>query len=224
MQHDRRFRELFKDALDEASNHLSVTDEEFEEYTEKYDSKEQALYFKRCRKVVSHYQDHTARRHMFNIARLAGETLEWEILMRAHMSIMHERIFNELPEFSQETGKPFYINETYIKELEAMNVNVVDFLIGLGLRLEVISDGYERNPFRLGKPLAEALDGDVALNALLAMIADNELDDYNRATMYHIYRNYNLFVDDEAERAKNFRKLEEAAAFLPDYLLNTIPD
>lgn len=224
MQQDGRFRMLFEDALDEASNHLSVTDEEFEEYTEKYDSKEQALYFKRCRKVISSYQDHTGRRHMFNIARLAGETTEWEIFLRAHMSIMNERIFHELPEFSPDTGKPFYINETYIKELEAINVNVVDFLLGLGLRLEILSDGYDRSPFRLSKPLAEALDREVALNALLVMIADRDLDDYNRATMYHIYRNYNLFADDEAEKAKNFRKLEEAAAFLPDYLLKTIPD
>ena len=224
MQRDSRFRALFEEALDEAANHLSVTDEEFEEYTEKYASKVQALYFKRCREVISNYQDHTGRRHLFNIARLAGETLEWEIFLRAHMSIMNERIFHELPEFSTDTGKPFYINETYIREMEAINVNVVDFLLGLGMRLELVSEGYNRNPFRLGKPLAEALDCEVALNALLAMIADNELDDYNRATMYHIYKNYNLFVDDEAERAKNSRRLEEAAAFLPDYLLNTLPD
>lgn len=125
MQKDAGFRELFSEALDEARNHLTVTDEEFEEYAEIYASKEDALYFKRCRKVATIYpEDKTPYLHRINIARLAAETLNWGVYIAAQTEILNEKLmFTE--EYDAESP-----DITFVKELEAINVNVVDFLLG----------------------------------------------------------------------------------------------
>lgn len=56
------------------------------------------------------------------------------------------------------------------------------------------------------------------------MIADNELDGATRVMMYKIYLGYWRLLGDPVLTEKNLRRLEEAMAFLPEYLIMTRPD
>lgn len=219
MQNDAVFKKLFHDALAEANNHLTVTDEEFEEYTEAYASKEEALYFKRCRKVINtESTDSEPRRHMMNIARLATETRDWQLYLSSQFEILSERLFFR-PSLPNET-----LQHSFVRELEAINVNAVDFLLGHALRTADKEQGLTNMAtFKLAMPLVEAFDREVAENILLDMIADRELDEVNRATAYRLFCSYNRLLP-EMLREKNNRRLEQAEGFLPEYLLITKPE
>lgn len=219
MQKNTGFRKLFSEALDEARNHLTVTDEEFEEYAEIYASKEDALYFKRCRKVATIYpEDKTPYLHRIDIARLAAETLNWGVYIAAQTEILNEKLM-----FTKEYDAEIP-DITFVKELEAINVNVVDFLLGCALKTDDTETYFGLGLFKLSRPFAEAFENEYAGNSMLAMIADNELDGATRVMMYKIYLGYWRLLRDPVLTEKNLRRLEEAMAFLPEYLIMTRPD
>lgn len=219
MQSDAVFKKLFRDALAEANDHLTVTDEEFEEYAEAYASKEEALYFKRCRKVMNtEATDSEPRRHMMNIARLAAETRDWQLYLAAQFEILSERLFFRPPVLNET------LQHSFVRELEAINVNAVEFLLGHALRTADKDEGLTTMAtFKLAMPIVEAFEREVAENILLDMIADRELDEVNRATAYRLFCSYNRLLP-EMQREKNNRRLEQAEGFLPESLLITKPD
>jgi|GEM_PF-4086673 len=219
MQHDTIFKKMFHDALAEANSHLTVTDEEFEEYAEAYASKKEALYFKRCRKVINtESADSEPRRHMMNIARLAAETHDWQVYLAAQFEILSERLF-----FRPPTANGI-LQHSFVRELEAININAVEFLLGHALRTVNKEQGLANMAsFKLAMPLVEAFDREIAENLMLDMISDRDLDDVNRATIYTIFCSYNRLLP-EMLREKNNRRLEQAEGFLPERLLITKPD
>lgn len=215
---DSRFIKLLNDAYEE-SKLIKSSDDEFEEYVGRYISKDAELEMKRNRRVVGGCSmDQSPRIHAFNIALLSAETTKWDIFLRSHLNIMNDR-FDRVSDgsYAQEGRK------TYLKELEVLNINVLELIIGTSLRIENPSDNHYFGYIgRTGRALSESSNKDEIESILLNMIADNELDDYNRVLMYFLFDNYNYYIEDKIVQKENYDKLKVAVTKLPDYISSKI--
>lgn len=215
MQYDKHFKKMYDDALSLAIDGAEYTNDEFEEYVARYTSKEQALYFKRNRRVIGGCSmDNSPRVHAMNIAELSAETAKWEIFLRSHLDIMNDR-FDRVSDGSY----AYTHRKTYIKELEVLDINVNDLLLGISIRVGNASENhYYGSINRIGRALSEAKDRELIEKEMLDMIADKNLDDLNRVLMFWLYQNYNHNLEDEKIIVSNNDKLKKAVATMPDYL------
>lgn len=217
-KNDKRFTQLFNAALAEAKEKGNGNDN-FEELVAIYHDKETALQLKRNRIVVGACSmDDSPRRHAMNIAKLSAETAKWEIFLRAHLDIMNDR-FDRMSDGSYaQAGR-----KTYIRELEVLDINVLDLLLGISLRVEDASiNHYYGSITRLGRALAETKDKAIIEDKMLSTIADNSLDDYNRMLIYYLYLNYNGYLSDKTVQKTNSEKLDLAVKTLPNYLASKL--
>jgi hypothetical protein len=177
--------------------------------------KENLLTTMRSTKVVgSCSMDSSPRRHAINIAMLSAETINWEVFLRSHLDIMNDR-FDRVSDGSYAQAE----RQTYIRELEELNINVPDLIFGVSMRIENASENhYYGSISRTGRALAESKNRDDIENAMLSMIKDSELDDYNRVLVYFLYLNYHHFLKDESLKTSALVKLKSAVTMLPEYL------
>ncbi|NNT72778.1 hypothetical protein HKT18_11175 [Flavobacterium sp. IMCC34852] len=197
----------------------SASEDQFEEYVGLYISKEAELELKRNRRVVGGCSmDDSPRRHALSIAILSAETTKWEIFLQSHLNIMNDR-FDRVSDGSwAQQGR-----STYIREIEDLEINVLDLLFGISLRLENPAENhYFGSINRLGRALSESKNKTEFENRALAMIEDNELDTYNRLLVYYLFRNYNHNLEDENHQKTNMEKLKVSISKLPDYVVNKI--
>lgn len=213
-----RFRQLFAAALAEAQAGRG-SGEEFEEYVRRYDSPRAALQLKRSRIVVGGCSmDDGPRVHALNIARLAAESVSWEVFLRAHLDIMNDRFERVSDGSYAQAGR-----QTYIRELEVLDINVLDLLLGISLRVQNPSPNhYYGSIGRLGRALAETEHAAALETKLHRMLADPQLDDYNRMLMFYLYRNYVGSLTDSARQQQSQAQLRQAVATLPPYLASRI--
>jgi hypothetical protein len=209
-----RFQSLLKEAVAKSLD-KGTTSDEFEEYVGRYYSKKTELALKRGRIVVGGCSmDNSPRLHAMNIAVLSAETIHWDIFLRAHLDIMNDR-FERASDGSYAWGE----RQTYIRELEELDINVNDLLLGISLRIENPSQNhYYGSNGRLGRALAESMYREEIETKMLSMIKDQELDDYNRILIYYLYLNYNYYLTDEKKKTANSEALRAAAAVLPEYI------
>ncbi|HAA16366.1 MAG TPA: hypothetical protein DCE41_33545 [Cytophagales bacterium] len=166
------------------------------------------------RVVGSCSQDSSPRYHAFNMALLSAETAQWDVFLKAHLDIMNDR-FERVTDGSYAWGQ----RNTYIGELEQLNIQVLDLLIGISFRLEnPAQNHYFGSIGRLGRALAETQDRADIEAAMLSIVSDPELDDYNRMLFYFLFLNYNYHLDGEQDQQENQQRLDEAVATLPAYL------
>lgn len=208
----------FKTMLDEAVKDALVngwSNDYFEEYVARFYSKETALQLKRSRKVWGTCSmDNSPRIHARNIAMLSAETVNWEVFLRAHLDIMNDN-------FSRASDGNYALarRETYILELEELDINVADLLLGISLRMENPSQNhYYGSIRRLGRALSESKNAKEIETRILEMIADNSLDDYNRLLMYYLFLNYNHYEQDDSQKSENQKQLKNAVEQMPEYL------
>ena len=215
---DKNFDVMLRDALAQAKT-TKFSDDKFEEYVERYISKEEALELKRNRLVFgSCSMDNGPRVHALNIAMLSAETIKWEIFLRSHLNIMNDR-FDRASDGSYAQDA----RSTYIKEIEVLDINVLDLILGISLRIDNPSKNhYYSSIGRVGRALSESSNKELVETSLLNMIKDNELDDYNRILMYYLFDNYNYNLKDEKAKEKNESKLKLAVATMPDYISSKI--
>jgi len=212
---DAKFMPMLTEAFAEAKEKQTGEDE-FEDYVGRYIGKEAELELKRNRRVIGGCSmDQSPRIHAFNIALLSAETTKWEIFLHSHLDIMNDR-FDRVSDGSwAQEGR-----STYIKELEVLNINVLDLIVGISLRVEnPAQNHYYGSINRIGRALAESNDKPAIENVLTDMISDNELDDYNRILMYFLYDNYVYNLKDEQWKARNTEKLKTVVNQLPDYVV-----
>ncbi|WP_207514399.1 hypothetical protein [Longitalea luteola] len=217
-QKDEKFNTLLQNAVKDALTN-GGTNDEFEEYVERYYSPNAALELKRNRIVVGGCSmDNSPRIHAFNIAILSAETTNWEIFLRSHLDIMNDK-FERASDGSYAWGQ----RKTYIRELEVLDINVPDLLLGISLRIEnPANNHYYGNIGRLGRALAETDKSDEIETKILQMISDNQLDDYNRIILYYLFLNYNYNLENKERQVENKVKLQKAVNTLPDYLAKKI--
>jgi hypothetical protein len=215
---DEKFSKLLIEAVKEAIIKGSI-DDKFEEYVGLFYSKKTALELKRNRIVVGGCsKDNSPRIHALNIAKLSAETTNWEIFLRSHLDIMNDR-FERASDGSYAWGQ----RKTYIKELEVLDINVLDLILGISLRIENPSKNhYYGNIGRLGRALSETNKSSEIEAKMLQMVSDNQLDDYNRILIYYLFLNYNYNLDDKQKQAVNKEKLMKAVKTLPKYLATKI--
>jgi hypothetical protein len=211
---DSQFALLFSDAVKEAIEKGGSNDE-FEAYVERYFSNVTALELKRNRIVIGGCSmDQSPRIHALNIAKLSAETINWEIFLRSHLDIMNDK-FERMSDGSYAWGA----RKTYIKELEVLDINVIDLILGISLRMENPSNNhYYGNIGRLGRALAETKYAKEIENKMINMIADPKLDDFNRVVIYYLFVNYNYNLEQKQQQEENKIRLANAVKTMPAYL------
>lgn len=212
------FKRLLKEATEEALRQGGSNDE-FEYFVWYYYSQKAALQLKRNRVVFGNCSmDNSPRIHALNIALLSAQTVNWEIFLRAHLDIMNDN-FQRASDGSYAWGR----RETYIKELEELDINVADLLLGIALRIANPSENhYYGSISRLGRALSESKNASNIETKILHMIKDSGLDDYNRILMYWLFRNYAHYTENEIEKEKQMDRLAEAVQELPTYIQNRL--
>jgi hypothetical protein len=213
------FKQLLTDAVKETKEKSASTDDEFEDYVARYVSKADALEMKRNRRVMGMCsQDQSPRYHALNIAMLSAETVNWQVFLRAHLNIMNDR-FDRMSDGSYAWAQ----RNTYIKELEELNIEVQELLLGISFRIEnPVEKHYYGSISRLGRALAETKNRIQLEDQLLNVIKDNELDAYNRMLIHYLYLNYIYYLPEKEARFASLVKLEEADKTLPDFLKSRI--
>lgn len=163
-------------------------------------------------------QDGRPREHAIHIALLSAETYNWEVFLKSHLDIMNDR-FERMSDGSYAWEQ----RNTYIKELEELNINVTDLILGISFRIEnPASNHYYGSIGRVGRALSETENRNEIEKEILSTIADTELDYYNRLIFYFLFKNYNHYIEDETLKKENNEKLATAAATLPDYFSNRL--
>lgn len=158
--------------------------------------------------------DSRPRQHAVNIALLSAETTNWEIFLKSHLDIMNDR-FDRMSDGSY----AWEMRNTYIKELEELNINVSDLILGISFRIEnKAQNHYYGNIGRIGRAISESENRNEIDEKILSIIKDPNLDDYNRAIFYFLFKNYNYHIKDENIKKLNIDKLNLAESTLPDYL------
>jgi hypothetical protein len=212
--HDKKFNKLLTDAVKDALKNGGTTDE-FELYVEKYNSPENALKMKRNRIVVGGCsRDNSPRYHAMNIAKLSAKTVNWETFLRAHLDIMNDRF-----QRSSDGSYAWGARKTYLKELEELNIEAIDLLLGISLRIDNPSTNhYYGSIRRIGRALSDSKDTILVEQRMTEMILDNNLDDYNRILIVYLYANYAYNFEDETLQKEKLKALKTAIKELPDYL------
>lgn len=158
--------------------------------------------------------DESPRIHAVNIALLSAETTNWEVFLKSHLDILNDRF-----ERSTDASYAREQRNTYIKELEELNINVVDLILGTSLRIEnQAKNHYYGNISRLGRAIAESKYKKEFKEEILKMIEDDKLDDYNRAIAYFLFENLNYYTIDKTEQKNNTEELKNSIHNLPNHL------
>jgi hypothetical protein len=178
-------------------------------------SKEKALEIKRKRIVYGQCSmDNSPRLHAKNIASLSAETHSWDIFLRAHLNIMNDR-FDRISDGSYAWGR----RQTYIKELEILDINVNDLMLGLSLRAYNNSQNhYNGTVWRIGKALSEAKDRLLFEERAITMIKDKRLDEFNRSLVFLLYHTYLNHLADKTEKASKVAILKKNISSYPDFI------
>lgn len=164
--------------------------------------------------VGSCSMDSRPREHAVNIALLSAETYRWEVFLKAHLDILNDR-FNRLSDGSYAWAQ----RETYIRELELMNINTPDLMLGICFRIKnPATHHYYGSLDRVGRALSEAEDKAQIEEAILSIIKDPTLDHFNRMLFYYLFRNYNHYLPNKETQNANAKRLAEAAETLPAFL------
>ncbi len=176
--------------------------------------KEKLLNEMRSTQVIGYCSmDSRPREHAVNIALLAAETANWEVFLKAHLDIMNDR-FDRASDGSYAWGT----RQTYIKELEELNINVPDLIFGISLRIEnPAQNHYYGSIGRIGRALSETKYKDNIEQRMLSMIEDEELDDFNRVIAYFLFSNYIHYLEDNQQEEK-LALLRNSVKKLPDYI------
>jgi hypothetical protein len=214
----RKFDKMLEEAVYDAEKKGTSTDE-LEEYVGRYYSLDKALELKRNRIVVGMCSmDQSPRYHALNIAMLSAATVNWEIFLRAHLDIMNDNF-----QRASDGSYAWKGRKTYIRELEVLDINVLDLLLGISLRIENPAEHhYYGSISRLGRALAETQQAAAIEAKMLEMITDNALDDYNRILIYYLFRNYNYALNDENKQKENEKVLKLAVEQMPEYISSKI--
>lgn len=182
-------------------------------------SKKKALELKRHRIVVGNCsQDQAPRIHARDIAILAAETNSWDIFLRAHLDIMNDR-FDRVTDGSY----AYAGRKTYLKELEELNLDVVDLILGLSLRADNLAEKhYVGTVWRLGWAMSESKDKNIFEEKVIQMMKDNRLDEFNRGLLLILYHSYlNELVDMNLANEK-IRLIKKQADGFPEFLKTAI--
>ena len=212
LENDKEIKELLDKAFEETVQRESGS-RDLELLLMPY-SKSKALTLKRYRRVMgSCSQDLSPRYHAQDIAKLAAESYNWEVFLRSHLDILNDQFAR-----ASDGSYAWAARKTYLKELEELNINTLDLLIGISLLVDNPADNhYYGSVGRIGRALAETNDPEAFDTAMFTYLKNENLDERNRFRLYWLYLNYLYHLPDEIRLGKleTFKKL---GPDLPPYL------
>jgi|GEM_PF-353863 len=208
---DKKFSSLLHSAYEEAKTH-SQSNDDLERVVAWTIGPREALEMKRRRRVVGGCSmDQRPRIHAQEIAVLAAETTHWEIFLRSHLDIMNDR-FDRVSDGSY----AYAGRKTYIRELEVLDINLIDLVLGITLRIDQASQHhYFGSIGRMGRALAESQDRENIEKTILEAITASDLDVYNRQLFYFLYLNYVYNLPELAQQEVAGARLNAVLASLP---------
>lgn len=163
-------------------------------------------------------QDLSPRIHAINIAKLSAETINWEVFLKSHLDIMNDR-FDRMSDGSY----AWESRKTYIRELEELNIDVPELILGISLRIDNPAKfHYYGSIHRIGRALSESRYSTEVEETILSMIKDSDLDDYNRVICFYLLQNYIHYHEDDNLKKVKSEMLNEAVSFLPGYIKEKI--
>lgn len=206
-----QFRSLLHNAVEYATAHKQGN-AEIEYYAEKYYDHKTLLTLKRSRIVMGGCsQDESPRYHALDIAKLSAETINWEIFLRAHLDIMNDN-FSRVAESNNTWGR----RKTYLREIEALDIDVTSLILGISFRISNPSGNhYVGDISRLGRAISESKNKTVFEQKMIDIVADKNLDLYNRICIYYLMGNYVVNLDDINERKIALVKLKDVSTTFP---------
>ncbi len=162
--------------------------------------------------------DRRPREHAIHIALLSAETANWEVFLKSHLDIMNDRF-----ERMSDGSYAWKNRNTYIKELEELNINVTDLLLGISLRIEnPAKNHYYGSIGRLGRALSETKNAEELEQSILNAIKDPKLDNFNRLIFYFLFRNYLQNLPEESRQKVAEEKLALAVKSLPENFIRQL--
>ena len=188
---------------------------QLEDLVEAYLGRREALDLKRSRRVIGMCSmDSSPRYHAMNIAQLAAESFSWDLFLRAHLDILNDNFSRASDGSYAWAGR-----QTYVKEMEILDIEVGDLLLGITFRVQNPSPNhYYGSIRRLGRAISESKDRDAIVSTIKEGIADTYLDTYNRMLLFYLYANTtyqkNLAAGVEFDR----EQVEQVRTLLPAYL------
>jgi len=159
-------------------------------------------------------QDDSPREHAVNIALLSAETNNWEVFIKAHLDILNDS-FDRMSDGSYAWNR----RKTYIREIEDLNIDVENLILGISLRIENPENNhYYGSISRIGRALAESKNRKEIEQEMLLIISDTELDLLNRLLIYFLYVNCNYHLTDDAVRQENTERLKTVINTFPEFI------
>jgi hypothetical protein len=126
----------------------------------------------------------------FPIALIASEINYWPVFIRAHLEILSYK--------DDRMPKNIGRRKTFMKELEALELNLKDLLLGILLRIENPSMNHYYANFRgLGRSFVESKHRSELKAIMISIIKDPELDYFNRLSIYYLYRDFIEYLSEE---------------------------
>jgi hypothetical protein len=157
--------------------------------------------------------DTRPREHAVKIALLAAETANWDVFLMAHLNIMNDR-FDRRSDNSINNS----LRGTYLKELESLNINVTDLLLGSIFQISNPNNNhYFGNVSRIGKALSETKYRGQVEKAIFEVIKDTNVDDYNRFLFYYLFDSYFGNSNEKRDKKVSVNKITVAFKTLPKY-------
>jgi hypothetical protein len=214
IRNDEKLRDLINTAIDRCVKD-GQSNNYFEEFVAKVVSPQAALKLKRSRTVWGMCsQDPSPRIHARNIALLAAESNSWDIFLRSHLDIMNDR-FNRMSDGSY----AYASRKTYLKELEELNLNITDLMLGLTLRAQNVADNhYYGTVWRIGWALTESKERKEFEVRLIEMLKDVQLDSFNRGLLFILFSSYLNHIDDKVEAQELMNKIKNNKQVFPQDL------
>ncbi|MBU3700162.1 MAG: hypothetical protein FGM33_09195 [Candidatus Kapabacteria bacterium] len=158
--------------------------------------------------------DQGPRVHALNIALLSAETQHWGVFVKAHLDIMNDR-FDRMSDGSYAMGG----RNTYIRELEELNISVPTLLLGIIFRIDNPATNHYRGSIgRIGRALSESRVRADVESRILDIISDPDLDLYNRMVFYNLYLSCAERIEDASQRIAAMDQLAIATATLPEHI------
>lgn len=214
-----KFIEINKEKANENSRYNFVVDLPSNWRTLSQSKKIKILEQMRAKQAIGFCsQDDSPRVQGVNMALLSAETGRWDVFLKSHLDIMNDRF-----ERMSDGSYAWKSRQTYIKELEDLNINVYDLIMGITFRLDnPVQNHYYGSVGRIGRAISESRDREKFMSQMLSMIEDDKLDDYNRVISYFLFLNCNHHIKDESLQKLNAGKLKNSIKKLPEYLFEKI--
>jgi hypothetical protein len=208
---DKKFSSLLHNAYEDAKSRSS-SNTDLERVVAWTLGGRAALEMKRRRRVIGGCSmDQGPRIHAQEIAVLAAETTHWEIFLRSHLDIMNDR-FDRVSDGSY----AYSGRKTYIRELEVLDINLTELILGITLRIDNPSPNhYFSSISRMGRALAESQDRESIEKTMLEAVSAPDLDVYNRQLFYYLYMNYVYNLPELAQREAAGTRMNSVLASLP---------